>query len=157
MFLSSKYVLANELIKRMGIGIANISILCKKFQDANNTTIIKLNSLTFINKDSQTLPKNIYNALNEHTFTDISNKLPCNYVRSEYGITKKDLSNIDAFSDIVDIGGNNFFVFRDEFVKKLRGKIIYILDKEEAIDCYRKGLIEGYDKISNNRYLTWYK
>lgn len=157
MFLKKNYILANELVQKMDIHIANISMMRKQFEDADDmTTILKMNNCNFIKTNSHKLPNNIRQGIACNEFTDMSNKLPCTFVRSEYPLTEKDWYASGVVIDKVNIAGKQFYVFSDEFVKTTHNKIVYILDKKETDECYRKGQIDGFIQAAKNKFITWY-
>ena len=43
-----------------------------------------------------------------------------------------------------------------EFVKKMKRKIGYILDEESTFECFKNNQIDGFTKLSKNKYFTWY-
>lgn len=156
MFLSTKYVLANELAQKMGISIANISMLRKEFEEGDDlVTLYKMNNCTFI-KDSHKLPKNLRVGLKQHKFTDMSDKLPCSYVRSEHSLTEKEWFDSGVVIDKVKVAGKEFYVFSADFVKKARRKILYVLNEKEKTQCFEKGQIDGFIQASKNKFITWY-
>jgi hypothetical protein len=157
MFLSKDYVLANELVQKMEINIANISKLIKDFEYNNfYGDIIKMNNCAFLKKTSHRFPKFIKDGLNNFNFTDISNGLPCRFVQSEYSITERELSKSEIFLEKKKIAKKEFYIFKDDFVQKLKGKIAYTLNKEETEKCHQNGDIQGYIQLSKNKFLTWY-
>jgi putative SOS response-associated peptidase YedK len=156
MFLNKKYILANELVEKMGIHIANISMLMKEYEDTDNGTFVKMNNCTFINSNDATLPNNIKIGMQNNQFTDMTNKLPCTFVRSEYEITEKELFKSGMVTKKVEVAGKDFYEFAPEFVEKMKYKIGYVLDEAETMDCYRKKQILGYTQLSKNKYFTWY-
>lgn len=157
MFLDKNYVLANELVQKMDIHIANISMIKKQFEGTDDMkTIISMNNCTFIKSNSPKLPRNIREGIKSHTFTDVSNKLPCTYLRTEYPLSVRNWEKAGVINDKVKIAGKDFFEFTDDFVNKTRGKIVYILNEEETMDCFRKNQIEGYIQASKNKFITWY-
>lgn len=156
MFLNKKYILANELVEKMGIHIANISMLMKEYEDTDNGTFVKMNNCTFINSNDATLPNNIKIGMQNNQFTDMTNKLPCTFVRSEYEITEKELFKSGMVTKKVEVAGKDFYEFAPEFVEKMKYKIGYVLDEVETMECYRKNQILGYTQLSKNKYFTWY-
>jgi hypothetical protein len=156
MFLDKKYVLANELIEKMGINIANISTYYGQLKHLNNCPIIKLNSVSFINKNSGLLPNKMKKTLEENKFTDMSNKLPCVYVNDYYGLSKVELEKSGIIIEEVEILEKRFYIFTEEFVKKLKNKVPYVLNEEETISCYKRRQIDGYIELKTNKFLTWY-
>lgn len=157
MFLSNDYILANELTKKMNIHIANISMLKQRLEDQNNETdMVKLNNCTFINKKSIFLPKNIREGIKKNIFTDISNKLPVTFVKSEYEITEREMNNSGIIQGKKKIAGKDFYVFNNDFVEKVKNSIVYVLDKKETEECSKNGDINGFVKLSKNKFLTWY-
>ena len=92
MFLNKNYISSNELVEKMGIHIANISMLRNQLEyDDDIVTIVKKGGASFIKKNSMKLPSNIKEGIAKNTFTDISNKLPCPFVKSEYQVSEKEL------------------------------------------------------------------
>lgn len=157
MFLNKEYVLANELVQKMGINIANISMLKKQFEDNDDRySIQSLNNCSFINKKATLLPKYIKDGLDSHEFTDMSDKLPCTWVKEEYQITEKELKQSNLVISKEKISGKQFYVFSPDFVKTMKNKIGYVLDEKETMKCYQLKQIEGYIKLKNNKYFTWY-
>jgi hypothetical protein len=156
MFLNKKYILANELVEKMGIHIANISMLAKQFEDNDYGHVIKMNNCTFINSESRQLPHNIEVGLFAHKYTDISNKLPCTFVKSEFEVTEREWFKSGIVTDKVTIAGKKFYVFNDNFVKTMKRKVPYVLDSKETNECMAKGQIEGSIKLSKNKFFVWY-
>lgn len=157
MFLNKKYILANELVQKMGIHIANISMLRNQFEDEDDyATIVKMNNCNFVKSGSPKLPRNISSGISNHTFTDMSNKLPCTFIRTEYEVTERELSKSGLIKGKVKVAGKEFYEFTEEFVQKVKNKIVYTLDKNETMECFSKGQIDGYVQVSNNKFLTWY-
>jgi len=156
MFLNKNYILANEVVQKGNIHIANISILIKNLSSLDEPPFIKMNSLTFLNKNSSLLPNNIQNIISSNEFTDLSDKLPCNYVRSEYGITEKELIESEVVVDKIEICDKKFYVFNQDFIKKVKRKILYVLNKKETEECLKKKQIEGFIQLRPNKFLTWY-
>ena len=156
MFLNKKYILANELVAKMGIHIANISMLVKEYEDDDSGAFIKMNNCTFINANDVTLPNNIRTAILTNQFTDMTDKLPCTYVHTEYEISEAELFKSGMVIEKVIIAGKKFYKFAPEFVQKMKYKIGYVLDEAETMDCYRKKQILGYTQLGKNKYFTWY-
>lgn len=157
MFLDKKYILANELVEKMGIHIANISMLRKLFEHNGNTyDMVKRNNCTFINTKSRHLPNNIMKGINSNILTDMSDKLPRTYVVSEFGITEHELQKSGILKEKIKISSKDFYVFQPDFVKEIKGKIPYILDREETLQCFKNKDILGYIELSKNKFLTWY-
>lgn len=157
MFLNKNYILANELVEKMNINIANISILKKQYEDEDdNTTIVKLNNCSFIKGNSYKLPNNIRIGIDSFEFTDMSDKLPCSYFKSEYGFSDKEIMNSSIVYQKVNVSGKQFYQFDPEFVKKVKNAVMYPLDKKETDECYSKGQIAGYVQMAKNKFLTWY-
>lgn len=157
MFLKKNYILANELVQKMDIHIANISMLRQQYEDQDDmTTMIKMNNCTMIKSNSHKLPNNIKMGIAANEFTDMSNKLPCTFVRTEYEVTERELLNGGVIKGKIKIAGKDFYEFTEEFVKTVKNKIVYTLDKAECMECHSKGQIEGYIQVSKNKFLTWY-
>jgi len=145
----------------MNIHIANISMLRHTFEDNDNFyDIQKLNNVTVINSSAKMLPNNIRNGLisglSAGVFTDLSNKLPCTYVKEEYSVTERELLLSEIVINKIKISGKDFYVFNSEFVKNLDHKIGYVLNAEETKECTRTGKILGSVKLSKNKFFTWY-
>jgi|FLOH01.1.fsa_nt_gi hypothetical protein len=158
MFLSKDYILANELVEKMGIHIANISMLRNEFENVGNMTdIVKLNNCSFINTKSINLPNNIKNGIAKHTFTDVSDKLPMTFLRSEYDLSAADLRKAGIITGDIKITDKKFFIFKQDFIEKVKGSIVYLLDDAETKECLEDGSIDGAIKITKNKYITWYK
>ena len=159
MFLEKKFILANELVKKMKIHIANISMLRNTYSSSEDIyTIKKLNNCTFINTASEKLPNNILQGIKKHgdELTDMSDKLPCTYIRSEYGMTEKELMKSGIVIKKVKVASKDFYVFNPEFVKTMKNKIGYVLNAGETKYCSEHGEIEGSIKLSKNKFFTWY-
>jgi len=157
MFLERKYILSNELVEKMGIHIANISMLRNSFeQNDDYYSIVKMNNCSFINTKAKNLPRNIRDGISSNTFTDMSDKLPCTYTRTEYEVTEKELFRAGIVIDKVRVCGKDLYVFDHEFIKKMKGCIGYVLDEEETLQCFRNKEIIGYIKLAKNKYWVWY-
>lgn len=157
MFLSENYILANELVSKMNVNIANVSMIRQKFEDENDlTTIIKMNSCNFIKSNSSKLPQTFQRSINSNTFTDFTNKLPCTWLKEEFNVTEREWFNSKIVTDKVKLYGKEFYVFSEDFIKKVKNRILYVLDKEETQKCYQNNQIEGYIQLSNNKFMTWY-
>lgn len=159
MFLSKNYILVNELSKKMGITHANFSILKAKLEDEGDEhTFIKYGNALFIDKTSSNIPKNIKEciAMYENELTNFEKMLPVTYIKSEYGVSERELKNAGIIEGVVVIEGKKFFKFTDEFVKNMKNKILYVLNEQETNECYKKGQIEGFIKLNKDKYLTWY-
>lgn len=157
MFLHKKYILANELVQKMNVHIANISMLRNQFTDDEDySTIKKMNNCTMINTNSKKLPNNIMEGIRSNIFTDMSDKLPCTWVRSEHEMSEKELFTSGIAIEKIKIASKDFYVFNKSFVNTMRNKITYILDEKEMIECTNKKQILGHIKLSNNRFFTWY-
>lgn len=157
MFLGKNYILANELVQKMGIHIANISMLRQQYEDENDmSTMIKMNNCTMVKTNSHKFPNNIKMGIAANEFTDMSNKLPCTFVREEYEITEKELFKGGIIKGKVKVAGKDFYEFTEEFVKTTKNKIVYCLDESDTMACMAKGQIDGYIQVSKNKYVTWY-
>lgn len=157
MFLGKNYVLANELVQKMNIGMANISILRAKLEDeGDETTLFKMNNCTFIKTNSHKLPKNIRNGILANEFTDLTDKIYVPYMQTEHGLSKKEVLSMDVCDGIELVGGKEFYVFNKEFVKKVKNKVLYVLSPDECADCHRKGQIKGFLQVNKRKFLTWY-
>lgn len=157
MFLHKKYILANELVQKMNIHIANISMLRNQFTDDDDfTTIMKMNNCAMINTSSKKLPHNIMEGIRKNTFTDMSDKLPCTWVRSEYEMTERELLSSGIVIKKTKIAGKDFYIFNQEFVKTMYNKVPYILDEKEMIECTNKKQILGHIPLGKNKFFVWY-
>lgn len=157
MFLHKNYILANELVQKMDIHIANISMLHKILEDTgNDSEIIKINNCTFINSDSIYLPQNIKKGILGNKFTNMSNKLPCTFIKTEFNISEKELLKSGIVNGKVTVAGKQFYEFKDSFIQTIKGKVLYVLDKQDTMDCLKNDEIDGYIEMSKNKFLTWY-
>lgn len=157
MFLTKKYILANELVEKMQIKIANISILRKQFEDADDfVTVINMNNCNFIKSTSHKLPNNIQKGISDHKFTDFSNKLPCTWVHNEFSVNEKEWFDSGIVIDKIVICKKKFYVFSDDFISKVNNCVPYVLNKAETEECLRKNQIDGSIQLSKNKFMTWY-
>lgn len=157
MFLHKKYILANELVQKMNIHIANISMLRNNFTDDEDfTTIIKMNNCCMINTSSKKLPNNIAVGIKNNTFTDMSDKLPCTWVKSEHEMTERELYQSGIVQEKIKIAKKDFYVFNRNFINTMKNKIPYILDEKEMLECTKKKQILGSIKLGKNKFFTWY-
>lgn len=156
MFLENNYILGNELAQKMNMHIANISMLAQSLENTNADDTIKMNNCTFINAESINLPKNIKHGIWTNKFADMSNKLPCTYVRSEYNVTEKELFKSGIVEGKTEIAGKKFYVFKADFVEKVKGRVIYMLDKDDCESCVESNSIDGFIELSKNKFLSWY-
>lgn len=157
MFLNKRYILANELVQKMNIHIANISMLRSQFEDDDDFhTIVKMNNCAMIDTKSQKLPRNIVEGIHKNTFTDMSDKLPCTWVRAEHEMTERELFKSGIVIKKTKVAGKDFYVFNQEFVNTMRHKIPYILDEKDMLECTSKNQILGSIKLGKNKFFTWY-
>lgn len=157
MFLNKNYILANELVEKMNIQIGNISIYRQKLEDENDlTTIIKMNNCNFIKSNSNKLPQTLKKCISSNTFTDFTNKLPRRWLETEFNVSKREWFNSKIVIEEVKLYRKDFYVFSDDFINKVKNRIVYVLDKEETQICYQKSQIEGFIQLSNNKFMTWY-
>ena len=158
MFLNSNYILASELVEKMGIHIANISIIRNQLESENDIcTIKKMGACTFINKNSGKLPQNIQDGIRVNTFTDMTDKIPTPFIKEEFNLSYKELSESGIILGEQKISGKKFYIFDQDFVEKVKDKICYVLSPEETQDCLKRKLIDGFIQINNRKCLTWYK
>jgi hypothetical protein len=157
MKIDKKYILANELTQKMNIHIANISNIKQELEEAGDfESIIKMNNCSFIDTTCKELPKFIKQAILKYNFTDVSNKLPCTFAREELGVTDRELKTSGIITGVEEIAGKKFYVFNEEFLNKIEKKVTYILDKYETEDCSNKKEIDGFIKLTKNKFLVWY-
>ena len=154
MFLGGEYILANELVQKMGINIANISMLLPELDD-DYGTMIKLNNCTMIKGNSRRLPENIKNGISANTFTDMSNKLPCTFTRNEYEITEKELIKGGIITGKVKVAGKEFYEFTNDFVQKTKNKIVFTVDEDEAIQRFNNNEINEFIQVGKNKFIIW--
>ena len=160
MFLTKNYVLSNELVQEMDIHIANISMLHKQLEGNENiSAVIKMGQSTFIDRTSPDLPNNIKLGLRLRDYTDMSNKLPLSYFLKEMRLTRaklKDILKNKYVLGIVTICEKEFIEFSHDFVQKTKECILYPLDTKETSECITDNSIDGYTKLTDNCFLTWY-
>jgi len=157
MFLHKKYILGNELAQKLNMSISNISMFrneCLRSDDMY--TVRKLGNCSFINTKSHKLPRNFKNAIAKFEFTSMHNKLPIRYVKTEYGVSEKQIINSGIVTGEIQVANKDFYTFDEDFVKKVQGHMIYMLNETETFKCMRENSILGYVKISNNKFITWY-
>jgi len=157
MFLDNKFILGNELVQKMGIHIANISMLRKSFEHNDDLySVLKLNNCNFINTKAMNLPNNIKKGIEEHEFTDMSDKLPITWVLGELNCTERNLINAGIVIDKVTVAGKKFYVFDRAFVDTIGKSIPYILNAEENERLVKGSFIKGSIQLSKNKFLVWY-
>lgn len=157
MFLDKKYVFVNELIQHMGIKIDPVINLKKSLDRMNDgSTIIQIKKYSFINKKSYNLPERFRDVLVNEKWTDVSDKLPCYWVKEEYRLTEKELFNHNFIQSVVKICNKPFYHFTPEFVQKLKNKNGYTMSIKEAVECMEKKEIDGYIKLKYNKCFTWF-
>jgi hypothetical protein len=155
MFLDKKYILANELVQKMGIHIANISMIAKSLEDYDDV-FVKMGNCTFINTESIELPNNLKEAIAANDFTDMSDKIPVTFIKAEHNLSVVTMKKSGIISEVTEIAGKKFYVFKKDFMEKTKDTILYVLDKEETSECAEKNYIDGYTQIGTNKFLTWY-
>ena len=158
MFLHERYILGNELVQKMGIHIANISMFAKQMENIDDySTIVKFNNCTFIDIHSHKIPKNLLKGIQNNSFTNLSDKLPVSWVKTEYQLSKLELINADMIENEILIAKKRFYVFKSWVVDLMKNKIAYTLDESEKDICLKNGDILGSIKINQNKYLTYYE
>lgn len=148
------YILCNEIVEKAGINIANFSKIRSDTENTNSTVTIKRGKCIFIKAQDRMLPTYIAKHIYEHEWTDMSDKLPCSYVKSELDIGDEGIGVV--FSDKITICGKQFYQFLPEYAAKFKKKVLYTLNEAEATDCKAKGLIRGAVRITEGKMLTWY-
>lgn len=164
MFLSNNYVLSNELTEKANIHIANISSLIKTLEESRNAAanlaFQKMGNCTFLKKDSKLYPMNIRNYLNGYHFTDMSDKIPSTYLRTELGVSYDKIVKAFKVNGIEvkeeTISGKRFTVFPKEFANKMKDKTWYVLNVEDYNECLKNGDIDGGISLGKGKYVTWY-
>lgn len=157
MFLDNGYVLGSELAEVGKFHLANISMYIKEEHDRGNfDDVKKLGKATYINKDAVNLPKYFIKNLNKCSCID--NMLPVTYLTKELGVKYSNLKI--ALSNYiikeVRVGTDDLIEFSDEFVNLFKGKVHYTLSNKECNECLNKKLIDGFIKLTKNRFLVWY-
>lgn len=147
--LNNKSILSNELVQKMGIHIANISML-------ESPNIVKMGNCNFLQPDDLFLPKNIKKFIIENEFTNLENMLPCKFAKDELGISEKQMLQTGIVDKIVEVYGKQFYKFSDNFVKRIHKKVLNVLDKEDFEDCLKNNCITDYIELSKTKYLTMY-
>lgn len=149
--LNNKSILSNELVQKMEIHIANISML-------ESPNIIKMGNCNFLQPDDLFLPKNIKQFLRANTgsFTNLENTLPCKFARDELEVSEKHLLQSGIVEKIVEVAGKQFYKFNDDFVKRIHKKVLNVLDKDDFEDCLKTKSITDYIELTKNKYLTMY-
>lgn len=156
MFLNKKYILANELAQNMKMHIANISNYAKSFGDDDYGHTIKMNNCTFIDTTSLQLPHNFLVGILTNEYVDMSDKLPCTWVKDEYNMTEKEMLKANMIFGKVKVAGKEFYHFLPEFVEQMQRKIGYVMDLKETEECIRLKQIQGSIKLTRNKFFTWY-
>lgn len=157
MFLNENYILSSELTEQMGIHTANISMLRNNLEDNNDlTSIIKMNSCNFMNKNSHNFPQNIKKGIRTGTFTKMHDKLPCSWVHEEYGFTKKELFDNKVVIKKITILKKQLYQFNPYFVKMMKNRIGYCLNENEKDYCIKHNEIDGFLQLKTNKFFVWY-
>lgn len=147
--LNNKHILSNELVQKMGIHIANISMI-------DSPNILKMGNCNFLSPDDLHLPKNIKTFIRNNEFTVLENMLPTKYAKEELGISEKQMFDTKIVSSIETVAVKKFYKFSDDFISRIKNKVLYILDKDDFSDCLNNNQITDYVKLNNNKYLTMY-
>jgi len=162
MFLTKDFILANEIVQKANIHIANISNFLNHLEETNNKAGIskKMGNCSFINNTSPFLPHNIKEYIDGFEYTDMSDKLPSTFLASEFELSSDKILQgfnkvgYDVHEEV--IAGKRFLVFPLNFIEAFEGKTWYILDYEEAVDCFDNEDIEDFFPLYKNKMFCWY-
>lgn len=149
--LSNRHILSNELVQKMDIHIANISMI-------DSPNIEKMGNCNFLLPDDRYLPGNIKKFINanRNTFTNLEGLLPCSFAQDELEISDKQILDSGIASEKVTIYGKHFYRISEDFIKRSNKKVLNVLDQDDFNDCIKRNLLKDYIKISKNKYLTMY-
>jgi len=159
MFLTSNFILSNELTSNMAIASSNISMMHKMLENKGITSdVIKLGNCLFIDKTSPNLPNNIRKGIYNYNYQDLTNVLPVSYMKKDFNISDADIKILISKGIIIDsflLKGKKLVRFSDKFVNETKDCVFYMLSKTETLELYKNKTIDGYIELSNQS-LTWY-
>lgn len=164
MFLGKKYFLAKELVDLMGINISNISMARKQLEErGDEVSIRKLGNATFI-KDSPKIPQYLRDGLAAFSskqdgltsLTSMHDKLPSTFVKAEHPVSLDEWTKAGLVTGVLTISGKELWQFSEDFVKTVTGKIVYVLDDDDYVECTRRNLVDGGIQVAPNKWVTWY-
>jgi hypothetical protein len=150
------FVLGTEIAKIGNFHIANISMTIKEFGLTEGVDYLKYGGMTLLSKKSLLLPKNVYEPMFSGKVTDLSEYLPFNWFIDQL---ENQTRMIKDRYEVIKIEGKKFIKIIDEQLKEVmfNEKLVkYVADSEELQDLINDNYIEGYIKLSNKKYLTWY-
>jgi len=158
MFLPKNYISVNELRVITNTSAPHIHFLKQDKSETND--IIQYNTHYFLNRNAE-VPKKYKQAINNHTFLNLTNKLPISVVSQEFNLSINNIYQVafnypDIIIDIINSYGIDYVVFSDEFVKKTESVIFYPCLKKELPELIKGNYIDGYKHLNKNSYLTWY-
>lgn len=166
MFLNKNYISANELSEIVGISYSVITKYRKEREYQEDfLSVVKLGGMQFVDLKSHHLPESL--KINPNVeYTVMTNKLPYSHLKKEHELNHRDLKILGG--KMVTISNAKMWVFNDDFVKMVTPKngtvntVTYILDDEETLDCFNRGLIKGYIPLSKetkrkeSKNFVWY-
>jgi len=141
----------------MGINAAFMSNIRSQFIHRDDYyNIQKLGACLYINRHCNSLPKNISKAIDRYELTDMSDKLPITYVKSELGLTETDVLSSDMVIDTMTIAGKRLYQFHPDVVRETEGHTPYVLNAKEYNECKSKNQILGSIPLRSDKFFVWY-
>lgn len=141
MFLDKNFVLTAEFAKVCDITINNFSKWYNSYPDlVDYGYLYKFGDCTFFRKNIPILLTSWKEKLKIHEaeLTDFSDKLPLNYLKTEFGFDEK-FAKKTGLGTRVKIAGKNFIQFNPDFASSQKRKVWVRVTDEELKECEDEG------------------
>lgn len=153
MFLSKDYILTAEFAKKLNISINNFSKWYNTYPDlVDRGELVKLGDCTFFRKTIKLLYPSWKKALNEHTWTDFSNILPLQYLKTNFSLNE----DFVTFGKRVKIAGKTMFKFNEDFVNIHKNKVWYKMSLNELNEALKETPDLEYFQTRSKTYVVYY-
>lgn len=153
MFLTNDYILTAEFSKKLNISINNFSNWYNQYPDLVDTGyLVKLGDCTFFRKSIKLLFPRWKKALKELEFTDFSNILPLQYLKTNYSFDEKFFDK----GERCVIAGKTMFRFDKEFADFHRNKVWYKMTNNELNETLKEVEDLEYFKVRPKIYVVYY-
>ena len=157
MYLTSNYVLVNEIMKHHKVTASNFSPLSNNDEMISQKVVLKNGTTTVIDKTSLLLPSYIRKLANTTNHTDLTGHIMYNYLVDDYYLTN---SQIKRIGTVVHICGKKFIKFTPEYANIFSkpNRVIYPILKTEIVKSDMKEIVKTrqFKQIDPDTFLVWY-
>jgi len=150
------YVLGVEICAAGDMHIGNISMTIKDTCMIDGIDYLKFGGVVLLNKNSDKLPNNLVQIIENNDMTDLSEYIPYMYIHS---LCEGNVSKINKRLERKNISGKQFVKVIDKELKEVlfnESLIKSTIDSSEVDSLVEDKSIKGYLKLNNSKSLCWY-